>query len=61
MEAGQGNDATLTEEVDNEDSYQNEVLGVDPQTGEKFSRVRKRKPMRYYIPGLISGGKSSIK
>ena len=55
--------AESIEDPSNEDSYQQELLGVDPVTGKEFTRVRKRKPMRYYIPGLIGGRKntSSIK
>ena len=47
------------EDMSNEDSYRGDVLGVDPQTGMEFSRVRHRKPMRYYLPGLIGGRKNT--
>lgn len=47
-----------TEEPLNELSYENEMLGYDAVTGKEFSRVRKRKPMRYYIPGIVGGCKN---
>ena len=43
---------------DNEASYEKEMLGTDPKTGKEFSRVRKRKPMRYYMPGIVGGRKN---
>ena len=43
---------------DNDESYAQDVLGFDPITGKEFTRERKRKPMRYYLPGLIGGKKS---
>lgn len=43
----------------NEESYEHEVLGYDPVTGKEFTRLRKRKPMRYYLPGIIGGVKNS--
>jgi len=48
----------MSESVSFEDSYRGELLGVDPQTGQSFTRVRQRKPMRYYLPGLIGGHKN---
>lgn len=42
----------------NEESYEHEVLGYDSVTGKAFTRERKRKPMRYYLPGLIGGCKN---
>lgn len=52
--AGEGMD-----EPSQEMSYEQEILGFDAQTGKEFTRVRKRKPLRYYIPGLVGGQKSS--
>lgn len=49
---------TANNEASNEESYEHEVLGFDPMTGKEFTRVRKRKPMRYYLPGLIGGSKN---
>ena len=43
----------------NDDSYQQEMLGIDLMTGKAFTRERKRKPMRYYIPDLIGGRKNT--
>ena len=42
----------------NEESYEQEMLGYDAITGKEFTRERKRKPMRYYVPGLIGGYKN---
>ena len=53
-----GDDMTGGCDIDNEESYEQEVLGVDSVTGKEFTRKRKRKPMRYYLPGLIGGRKS---
>ena len=46
-------------ETNNDESYTHEILGYDAITGKEFTRERKRKPMRYYVPGLIGGSKNS--
>lgn len=45
-------------ETNNDESYTHEILGYDAVTGKEFARERKRKPMRYYVPGLIGGAKN---
>lgn len=54
---GEG-EQSAAEDEDNEESYTQEVLGVDTVTGKEFTRIRKRKPIRYYLPGLIGGSKN---
>ena len=51
-------DSCMEDSVNNEESYEQEILGKDSVTGKEFTRKRKRKPMRYYLPGLIGGRKS---
>ena len=64
LESFQAMDIRMAEEEqegggqDNEASYEQEVLGYDTVTGREFTRIRKRKPLRYFLPGLIGGCKN---
>ena len=53
-----GEDA-LNDEPSQEMSYEQDILGYDAHTGKEFTRILKRKPIRYYIPGLVGGQKST--